>query len=240
GGGGVLGRAGAGEGAGRPAVLERPQPLGATASSEIAVRTPQSCRALYRMNTRSSPACFPPGAREPERSAPAIDRRGLMSRRSLFLTLLAVGVAAAFAAGALAGEGKKNDKHFQYAIGLWGHLPYPDTQALVGVPNLSDDMNNADTEFSVHDGALKAGNGIAGSVTPTTCQTAQEPTIYSQGLGYFNALEKPAVFTPGDNDWTDCDRTSNGGFNGLFQLQYERNLFFKTDRSLGEHTMKLE
>ncbi|HEU5211162.1 MAG TPA: hypothetical protein VFU10_00165 [Gaiellaceae bacterium] len=158
----------------------------------------------------------------------------------MFLTLLAVGVAAAFAAGAVAGEGKKNDKHFQYAIGLWGDLPYSDTQAQVGVPNLVDDMNNADIEFSVHDGDLKAGNAITGSVTPTTCQTAREPTIYSQGLGYFNALEKPAVFTPGDNDWTDCDRTSNGGFNDLFQLQYERNLFFSTDRSLGEHPMKME
>ena len=65
-------------------------------------------------------------------------------------------------------------------------------------------------------------------MTPTTCQTATEPTIYSQGLGFFNALEKPAIFTPGDNDWTDCDRSTNGGLNDIFQLQHERKLFFST------------
>src|SRR6476619_2344586 len=48
------------------------------------------------------------------------------------------------------------------------------------------------------------------------------------------------MFTPGDNDWTDCDRTSNGGFNSLERLQYERGVFFGTDRSLGRHTLKLE
>ena len=152
-----------------------------------------------------------------------------MSRRKGFLGLLAVAVAAAFAAGAFAGEGKKNDKNFEYAVGLRGDLPYSDVQAQVGVPNLIDDMNHADIEFSVHDGDLKAGNAVPGSVTPTTCQTATEPTIYSQGLGYFNALKKPAIFTPGDNDWTDCDRTTNGGLNDIFQLQYERKLFFSTE-----------
>src|SRR5215470_14054599 len=153
-------------------------------------------------------------------------------------------VAAALAiwplAGAYADDDEKGGEGRAYAIGLWGDLPYSDVQAQVGVPNLIDDMNHADIEFSVHDGDLKAGNGSATSVTPTTCQTAKEPTIYSQGLAYFNALKKPAIFTPGDNDWTDCDRTSNGGLNDIFQLQYERNLFFSTDKSLGEHPMKLE
>jgi hypothetical protein len=101
-------------------------------------------------------------------------------------------------------------------------------------------MNSQDIEFSVHNGDLKAGNSIAGSITPTTCQNTVEPSIYSQGLGFFNSLDKPAIFTPGDNDWTDGDRTSNGGFNSLERLQYERGLFFESDRSLGRHTMKLE
>jgi hypothetical protein len=33
-------------------------------------------------------------------------------------------------------------KHRQYAIGLWGDLPYSDLQAQVGVPNLIADMNS--------------------------------------------------------------------------------------------------
>ncbi|HKD32670.1 MAG TPA: hypothetical protein VKB73_04270 [Gaiellaceae bacterium] len=164
-----------------------------------------------------------------------------MSRRKVWLVLLATLATAAVAAGiAVAGQGNGNDKTFQYAIGLWGDLPYSDVQAQTGVPNLIADMNSQDIQFSVHDGDLKAGNSIPGSVTPTTCQNTTQPSIYTQGLGYFNSLTKPAIFTPGDNDWTDCDRTSNGGFNSLERLQYERGLFFSTDQSLGQHTMTLE
>ena len=164
-----------------------------------------------------------------------------MSKRKVSLVLLCVVAAGAVAAGfAIAGKDRGNDKKFEYAIGLWGDLPYSDTQAETGVPNLIADMNSSDIEFSVHDGDLKAGNATVGSRTPTTCQNTTTPSIYTQGLGYFDSLDKPAIFTPGDNDWTDCDRTSNGGFNSLERLQYERGLFFGTDRSLGRHTMKLE
>jgi hypothetical protein len=164
-----------------------------------------------------------------------------MSRRKLVLTVLVAAVAGAVAAGiAVAGKGNGNDKTFQYAIGLWGDMPYSDVQAQTGVPNLVADMNSQELAFTVHDGDLKAGNAIVGSVTPTTCQSAVEPSIYSQALGYFNSLSAPTIFTPGDNDWTDCDRTSNGGFNSLERLQYERGFFFGTDMSLGEHPMPLE
>ena len=139
-----------------------------------------------------------------------------MSRRKLALAVLATVTVAATAVGmAVAGKGNGNNKTFEYAVGLWGDTPYSDVQAQTGVPNLIADLNSSDIAFSVHDGDLKAGNAIAGSVTPTTCQNATLPSIYSQGLGYFDSLREPAIFTPGDNDWTDCDRTSNGGFNSL-------------------------
>jgi hypothetical protein len=123
-----------------------------------------------------------------------------------------------------------------YAIGLWGDLPYSDLQATTGVPNLIADMNRQDLAFTVHDGDLKAGNGTLGSVTPTICSDA----LYVQALGYFNALKAPAIFTPGDNDWTDCDRPSNGGFSSLERLDHERQVFFGTPFSLGIHRMRLE
>src|SRR5262249_17479997 len=81
---------------------------------------------------------------------------------------------------------------------------------------------------------------IPNSATPTTCQSTTQPSIYSQALGYFNALQEPAIFTPGDNDWTDCDRTSNGGFNSLERLQYERSFFFSTDMSFAAHQITLQ
>lgn len=124
----------------------------------------------------------------------------------------------------------------RYAIGLWGDLPYSDVQALTGVPNLIADMNQQELAFTVHDGDLKAGNGTPGSVTPTTCTDA----LYVQALGFFNALKAPVVFTTGDNDWTDCDRPSNGGFSSLERLDHERALFFSTPFSLGQHRMRME
>src|SRR5215510_10855860 len=126
------------------------------------------------------------------------------------------------------------DEGRTYAIGLWGDMPYSDLQALVGVPNLIADMNAQKLAFTVHDGDLKAGNGTPGSVTPTICSDA----LYLQALGYFNALKAPAAFTPGDNDWTDCDRPSNGSFNSLERLDHERALFFSTPFSFGHHKMR--
>ncbi|NOU42469.1 MAG: hypothetical protein HOO87_02650 [Methyloglobulus sp.] len=123
-----------------------------------------------------------------------------------------------------------------YSIGLWGDLAYSDVQATVGVPNLIADMNAQRLAFTVHDGDLKAGNAIAGSTTPTTCDDA----LYTQWQSFFNTLNAPAMFTPGDNDWTDCDRISNGAFSSLERLDHERQVFFSTPYSLGLHALKQE
>jgi hypothetical protein len=152
-----------------------------------------------------------------------------------FLVGVLITSAALVAAVASGDGGKKNNKTFQYAIGLWGDMPYSDVQATTGVPRLIADMNNSEIEFSVHDGDLKAGSSTPGSATPTDCSDA----MYKQGLGYLNSLEQPAMFTPGDNDWTDCDRSSNGSYNDVERLQHERQVFFSTDRSLGKQTTKL-
>lgn len=152
------------------------------------------------------------------------------------LQLLAALALVSAVAGTAAAHDRDDDDGEPYAIGLWGDLPYSDVQALVGVPNLIDDMNSQRLKFSVHDGDLKAGSSTAGSVTPTTCSDA----MYVQALGFLNALKAPAAFTPGDNDWTDCDRPSNGGFNSRERLDHQRRLFFSTPYSLGQKRMKQE
>ena len=152
-----------------------------------------------------------------------------------------VAVAVFTVATTLVAQDRQNDNRNEnerekFAIGLWGDLPYSDVQALVGIPNLIADMNKQELAFTVQDGDLKAGNGTPGSVTPTTCVDA----LYVQALGFFNALRAPAMFTTGDNDWTDCDRASNGGFNSLERLDHERALFFSTPFSLGQQKMHME
>lgn len=116
-----------------------------------------------------------------------------------------------------------------YAIGLWGDLPYSDIQVSTGVPNLIADMNSQKLAFSVHDGDLKQGSN-------SPCDDA----LYIRSLGFFNSLEAPAMFTPGDNDWTDCDRANNGGYSSLERLTHERQVFFATPYSLGQRTMLQE
>jgi hypothetical protein len=162
----------------------------------------------------------------------------LSATRQIFTLAAALLMFAAtmFGQGEPGRSNNDRDDNGPYAIGLWGDLPYSDVQALTGVPNLIADMNQQELAFTVHDGDLKAGNGTPGSVTPTTCVDA----LYAQALGFFNSLKAPAIVTPGDNDWTDCDRPSNGGFSSLERLDHERGLFFNTPFSLGQHRMRLE
>ena len=158
------------------------------------------------------------------------------TKKVLITTLALVVLSSAFVTRALAADDRQGNDDERFAIGLWGDLPYSDLQAQVGVPNLIADMNSQDLEFTVHDGDLKAGNGTPGSVTPTICSDA----LYTQALGFFNALRAPAILTPGDNDWTDCDRPSNGGFNSRERLDHERQVFFSTAFSLGQRRIRTE
>jgi hypothetical protein len=159
-----------------------------------------------------------------------------LSRKFALVALVALVLGAFTTVRAFQSGDDRDDDRGRYAIGLWGDLPYSDVQAQVGIPNLIADMNSQELAFTVHDGDLKAGNGTPGSVTPTTCTDA----LYTQALGFFNALRAPAVFTTGDNDWTDCDRASNGSFNSLERLDHERALFFNTQFSLGQRRMRME
>lgn len=158
-----------------------------------------------------SSTCLTAGARRP--------------LRRWALALLAPIFAMALSGPAMAND-RDDDKNDAYVIGLWGDLPYSPVQATVGVPNLIADMNAQNLKFSVHDGDLKAGGSVCSD------------TVYTQSLGYFNALKAPAMFTPGDNDWTDCDRPSAGAYSSRERLDFERALFFFTPYSMGQKRMK--
>jgi hypothetical protein len=140
--------------------------------------------------------------------------------------------AAATAGVAAADHGPGADHHDgarharAYSIGLWGDLPYNDAQKTVGVPNLISDMNSQTLAFTVHDGDLKAGSGPC------------PDSLYTDAKATFNTLQAPAMFTPGDNDWTDCDR--NAGVNSAERLAFERKVLFATPFSLGQHPLRQE
>jgi hypothetical protein len=168
--------------------------------------------------------------------------RGRSLPRALCQRLVVALAAVTVALGAshLAGAGEPQHEHERehlpsYAIGLWGDLPYSDLQASVGVPNLIADMNAQGLKFSVHDGDIKAGAG-----DPVLGTGLCDAALYQGALALFNSLNAPAMFTPGDNDWTDCDRPANGGYNSRGRLDLQRQVFFSTPWSMGRHPLRQE
>jgi hypothetical protein len=112
-----------------------------------------------------------------------------------------------------------------YSIGLWGDVPYSDTQRTSGVPNLIADMNRQRLALTIHDGDIKSGG--------SKCTN----DVYAQAEAFFNSFEAPSVYTPGDNEWTDCDRQ---GDSSRERLEYIRKHLFDRPRSFGQRRLRLE
>ena len=160
--------------------------------------------------------------------------------RSIWKSVIAAGATAAVVSGimgtpgAFAGNndqanGQANGR--SYTVGLFGDMPYG-AAGRIEYPRLIADMNDARVQFSIFDGDLKAGGDGA-------CTDA----LYTQSLAWFNSFERPVVVVPGDNDWTDCwgrYGPGTGGYDPLERLDHERQVFYPTDQTLGQHTMTVQ
>jgi hypothetical protein len=47
---------------------------------------------------------------------------------------------------------------------------------------------------------------------------ARSDAVFQNRLDLFNRFTAPFIFVPGDNEWTDCHRANNGGFDPLERL----------------------
>lgn len=64
--------------------------------------------------------------------------------------------------------------------------------------------------------------------------------MYRRTLEQFNALRHPVIYTPGDNEWTDCWEAGSGAFAPLERLGRLREIFFSDPhRSLGKKRIAL-
>lgn len=113
------------------------------------------------------------------------------------------------------------------AFGLFGDTPYSAWER-AQLPALIDEMDREDLAFVVHDGDIKSGGSV--------CSDA----VLRDMLGVFQASKTPLVYVPGDNEWTDCHRKSNGGYDPLERLSKLRELFFSGDSALGQRPLPLE
>ena len=114
-------------------------------------------------------------------------------------------------------------------LAIIGDTPYGSAQ-LVTFPNLVSSIDaDRDVSTVVHLGDIKNGSSV--------CTDA----YFGQIRALFDTFDDPLVFTPGDNEWTDCHRANNGGYNPLERLAQLRRVFFpRADASLGGKQKRLE
>ena len=141
--------------------------------------------------------------------------------RALFLAACGAVLSLTLSASALAAE-----KSFKF--GLWGDMPYEKAKDEPKIPALIASINKSDVKFSIYVGDIKDGS--------SKCTD----DVYSKALTMFGQLKKPLVYIPGDNEWTDCHRTNNGGYHSSERLDYIRKTMFSTTGSLGQTKMPLK
>ena len=107
-----------------------------------------------------------------------------------------------------------------------GDQPYFSNEAfrqlIVGI------NQHTSSKFTIHVGDIKNGASLCSDET------------FLEVRKLFDGFEKPLVFTPGDNEWTDCHRASNGSYQQMERLEKVRSVFFQEGRSLGQQTLRVE
>ncbi|MEZ0448353.1 hypothetical protein [Cellulomonas sp. ICMP 17802] len=152
-------------------------------------------------------------------------------RRTALPTVLAVLALVGTVAGpasASSDQGEEQHRLGQYSFAIIGDVPYGDAQ-IAAFPAWIDQINAADPELTFHVGDIKNGS--------SRCDDPYYALIKSD----FDRFKSPLIYTPGDNEWTDCHRVNNGGYNPLERLAFDRSVFFAHPGwSLGQHPIRLD
>lgn len=147
-----------------------------------------------------------------------MSRRQALTVNLVFCLKLALTVTAGLGAARAAAE--------TWTFGIIGDVPYSERERRE-LPRLIAHMADEKVRFIAHIGDIKGG--------AERCDDA----LYADRQGLFDASPVPFVFVPGDNEWTDCDRLSNGGYDPLERLGKMRALFWPDDQSLGRSKLTL-
>ena len=103
----------------------------------------------------------------------------------------------------------------------FGDMPYRIPADFERLENLIAGVNQDKPAFTVHVGDIK--NGLL------NCSTDYFLTIRR----FFDSFDGPLIYTPGDNDWADCDRVLAGGYDTRERLGELRRVFFADTLSMG-------
>src|SRR5262245_12782955 len=130
-------------------------------------------------------------------------------------------------AGLLAGVVSAPVASQEITFGLIGDLGYTAAQEPL-LDHVLADLNRTPLAFVVHVGDLASAR--------RGCTDA----LLARRLEQFQASANPLIFTPGDNEWTDChDKQGVAGGDPLERLAKLRTLFFAGEESLGQRRIAL-
>jgi hypothetical protein len=99
-------------------------------------------------------------------------------------------------------------------IAVIGDVPYGPIAAAVFPAFIESIDEDPKVRRVVHVGDIKSGS--------TVCSDEWFATIRAS----FDSFADPLVYTPGDNEWTDCHRPNNGAYDPLERLERLREVFF--------------
>ena len=103
---------------------------------------------------------------------------------------------------------------------VMGDMPYSDYEREQLQGDIKDAIAAENLPFLIHYGDFKAGNA--------SCTDE----VFQQIKSDMNSLHPRVIYTPGDNDWTDCDRPKlKQPVSELERLDFLRELFFSGERS---------
>ena len=140
------------------------------------------------------------------------------------LAILALALLATPAPGA---ESIGGDRAFSFVA--LGDMPYKVPDDIAKFDRLIAAVNRLKPAFTIHVGDIKGGS--------TPCSDAE----LQKALDQIQTFEGALIYTPGDNEWTDCHRREAGGFDPRERLTKLRSMFFaRPDKSLGKAPIDLE
>lgn len=140
-------------------------------------------------------------------------------------TLIVILLLQGCAAFSVPNEGRSLGQAFEF--GLIGDQQY-DKKSEAKFPHLMSELNQSDLAFVVYVGDFRAGR--AGPCSDELFDRRKEE---------FHASKHPFIYTPGDNEWTDCHSGRAGGYDPVERLAKLRKVFFQGDQSLGQCTLQL-
>ena len=131
-----------------------------------------------------------------------------------------VGACLALSTGATAAE---------FTFVTLGDMPYgPREQAYPAFKALIAEINRRAPVFTFHLGDTKSG------LDPCSDELLLEQR------DFMNSFASALVYTPGDNEWTDCHRLLAGAYDPLDRLRFIREHYFPMALSLGGQPIRIE